>query len=119
MLDSGTISFYLPSWSGMAPCTGAGAQSHFLCPERTKTITVSLRDMRSGNLEGITSEIGNYEQEVATGIQASNNIGQACSHDLSGYLLIGMPFFYGRTVYIGFDVNSTPLGTGPLIGFER
>ena len=29
----------------------------------------------------------------------------------------GLPFFFGRSVYVGIQGQSTPLGTGPFIGF--
>jgi len=29
----------------------------------------------------------------------------------------GLPFFYGRSVFFGFDQKSSPLGIGPLIAF--
>jgi hypothetical protein len=53
--------------------------------------------------------IANAEQLFSTGNAAFNNLGGS----FPGVFDWGMPFFFGRTVFVAIDGQQTPGGPGP------
>ncbi|MXN73973.1 DUF3443 family protein [Burkholderia sp. 4701] len=105
VIDSGTPAYVFPDF-GVRQC------DDFYCPESTLAETVQLKDVH-GTRGAIDMLVGNASQLAATGNVAFKNLA------MSSYaepVLVGMPFFYGRSVYYGFD-RSASSGSEPYVAF--
>ena len=58
--------------------------------------------------------VGNASQLLANGNYALNDL--AGDIGISSFVDLGMPFFYGRTIYYGLDQSGSG-GSGPFIAF--
>jgi hypothetical protein len=114
--DSGSNAYFFAD-NTLAACTGN--TSAFYCPPSTTTRTVSVASYNqssSGAPSGkpLSMSVGNATQLLANGNFALNdlagNLGGASFVDL------GMPFFYGQTVYYGMDRSSSG-GSSPFVAF--
>ena len=55
---------------------------------------------------------------VQTNNAAFNNLGGSSgSGPFSSFFDWGLPFFFGRTVFVGIEGQTSPLGTGPYFAF--
>ncbi|WP_063801166.1 DUF3443 domain-containing protein [Burkholderia ubonensis] len=105
VFDSGTPTYVFPDFS-VRQC------DDFYCPESTLTETVQLKDAH-GTRAAVDMLVGNASQLLATRNVAFKNLA------VSSYaepVLVGMPFFYGRSVYYGFD-RSASNGSEPYVAF--
>jgi uncharacterized protein DUF3443 len=118
-IDSGSNGYYmldaLTLGQGMADCTTSGF-SGFYCPAATTTFTMTNTGV-NGTAGSVTFRIGN-----AVTLLSANNSSNWVFDDLggpnSGMVDFGMPFFYGRTVFIGIEGQSGPGGAvGPYWAF--
>ncbi|RQS16016.1 DUF3443 domain-containing protein [Burkholderia sp. Bp9002] len=103
--DSGTPAYVFPDL-GLRQC------EDFYCPESTLTETVRLKDVH-GAPGAVDMLVGNASQLAATGNVAFKNLAMP---SYTEPMLIGMPFFYGRSVYYGFD-QSASSGSEPYVAF--
>lgn len=115
-IDSGTWAISLPSKAGMASCPAPNED--LLCPAVPTTLTATNigegGTPRSPILFRIRSA---YALLSATSNLSFNSLGMASSaliEGMEGDLGWGMPFYFGRTVYVVFAGRPSPLGTGPL-----
>jgi hypothetical protein len=118
-MDTGTESWNIPDGTGVPLCTGPGTAGHYLCPSSPLTISLELQDISKAISEPITFQIANVEQEFGSGNFASSDMGQDWGAGISDAMILGMSFFYGKTVYFVIDGRSTSLGTGPLNAFSQ
>lgn len=101
--DTGSNGYFFPS--GMTVC------GDWYCPSSTTSVTATL--LESGNTLSTSFSIGNAQTFWSTGYAALPELGGADSY----YVDLGMPFFYGRTVYVAINGASTSLGSGPYIAY--
>jgi uncharacterized protein DUF3443 len=97
-LDSSTI--------GLPPCP-KGA-SGFACPASTASYTATNTGA-NGTSGQVSFRIANAQSLFRTGNNAFDNLGGPDT----GQFDWGLPFFLGRTTFIGIEGQSTPGGTGP------
>ena len=66
----------------------------------------------------VTFSISNAETLLNSNDAAFDNLGATNdgSSKFDGFDW-GLPFFFGRTVYLGIDGSSSPLGTGPYTAY--
>ena len=57
----------------------------------------------------MTYQVASYSTLIGSG----NKVFANSSADVTSPFIWGMPFFYGRTVYVGLENKSSSLGTGP------
>jgi len=117
-MDTGTQAWGLPSDNGTPLCTGAGASRHYLCPVSPEQFAISVEDFSGAQVQTLSFEISNADSELSSGNLVFNNIAQSWGAGISNDLIFGMPFFYGKSVYFVFDGKSSPLGLGPVVGFN-
>jgi hypothetical protein len=112
-IDSGTNGIMVPD-SAIPQCMSNNVSSGFFCPAASLSLTATNYST------GMTPELFPFKIANAMTLFNSNNLvfsnlGIASSPSLG--IIWGFPFFLGRTVYFGYQGQSTPLGTGPFYAF--
>lgn len=115
--DSGSNAYFF-SDSTLANCTGN--TSSFYCPASTVVRPVSVASYNaaaSGAPAGfvLSMTVGNATQLLANGNYALNDLAGNLGSGAT-FVDLGMPFFYGQTVYYGLDRSSSG-GPGPFVAF--
>jgi hypothetical protein len=108
IIDSGSNAFFFPDAS-LADC--ASPLDPFYCPANAVNLTATLLQI-NGDQTPVLFQVADTQQLVQTGNAAFNNLG--------GDFVIfdwGLPFFLGRTVFVGIEGQLSSLGTGPLFAF--
>jgi hypothetical protein len=83
----------------------------FYCPPSAVNLSGTVIGA-NGRQIVVPFQVANTESLVQTGNAAFNNLGG----DFSIFDW-GLPFFFGRTVFIGIEGQSSSLGTGPYFAF--
>lgn len=96
-LDAGTL--------GLLECP---VNTGFYCPNTPQTYSV-ITTGANGAAGTVVFNIANGNSLFATGNSAFNNLGG----DNGPSFDFGLPFFFGRTVFIGIEGQNTPGGAGP------
>jgi hypothetical protein len=108
-IDSGSNGLFF-SDSAIPACTSPNAA--WYCPPSTLDLSATNRGA-GGTPSGIVNfQIGNAIGLFNTGNRALAELGGALPPALSGFDW-GLPFFYGRSVFVGIEGTSSSLGTGP------
>jgi hypothetical protein len=111
-LDSGSNGLFFPD-SSIHLCSG----SSWYCPSSSLALNASISGNNGSggpNTAPIAFDIANAENTYfASGVLAAPDLGGTTS----GMFDWGLPFFFGRTIYVVFNGQSSPLGTGPAWGF--
>ena len=88
--------------------------TQFYCPTSSTTYTATLTG-RNGASGGVSMPVVNADAVFASASTfAFNDI--AGPFGMSGWLDLGMPHFYGKTIYFGMDKTSTG-GQQPYVAF--
>jgi Protein of unknown function (DUF3443) len=106
-IDSGSNAlFFLDSaTSGIRGCANAPG---FYCP--SSSLRLKAQNMGANSASRTTAfGIANADQLFSTGNAAFNNLGGTNP----GAFDWGLPFFFGRKVFVAIDGQSTPGGPGP------
>jgi hypothetical protein len=111
VVDSGSNGNYFPDAS-IAVCTD---QSSFYCPAAPLSLTAQLEGT-NGKIATVPFTVSNADALAASITAAPGLAGPAGSSAPSTFDW-GLPFFYGRSVYIGFETATIGGVQGPLIAF--
>ncbi len=111
-IDSGSNILFFPD-NGISTCTVYS--STWFCPSSQQNLSAVLSS-------GSSSSTINFSVISAQYLTSSNNaampgIAAPASGSLSTQFDWGLPFFYGRSVFIGFVGGSNALGSGPMYIF--
>lgn len=114
--DSGSNAYFFTD-NTLANCSGAA--SAFYCPPSTVTRPVTVANYNqsspgAANGLAVSMSVGNATQLLSNGNYALNNL--AGDLGSSAFVDLGMPFFYGRTVYYGMDQSGSG-GASPFVAF--
>ncbi len=108
-IDSGSNALYFPAPSTVPTCTD---NSSFYCPTAEVTLTATQQGASGAGSKAVSFMIGNSDDDFS---QSNPNVSFA---DLGGSLSSdfdwGLPFFFGRSIYVGIYGRSSVLGAGPL-----
>ena len=105
-IDSGSNAFYFQS--SIPTCSSPN--TYFYCPSAPESLTETMTGSNGTTLSsGI--DVGNFNSVIANGNSVYSNIGGSGS---GGSFDLGLPFFFGKSVYVGINGFSSSLGTGPL-----
>jgi hypothetical protein len=109
-IDSGSNALYFGSAS-IPPCS---AFRDFFCPGATQVLSATLRGT-SGNAS-VNFQIANAEALFSNnpGFFAFSNLAGPNASDTFDW---GLPFFFGRRVFIAIAGQDTPAGAGPYVAF--
>jgi Protein of unknown function (DUF3443) len=108
IIDSGSNGLFFPDAS-LPQC--AAPLDPFYCPPSAVNLSGTVIGANGGQTV-VPFQVANTESLVQTGNGAFNNLGG----DFSIFDW-GLPFFFGRTVFIGIEGQSSSLGTGPYFAF--
>jgi hypothetical protein len=117
-IDSGSNSFaFLDSiTTGLPACgtTGTGDANGFYCPASPVSFTAIISGPNPNGSSSTVSaniafSVGNGLSLIDSPNTAFNNLGGPNS----GVFDWGLPFFFGRTVFIGIENQISPAGKGP------
>ncbi len=111
-IDSGSNGIFFPS--GVTACTDG---SGLYCPGSTLSLSAAMQGFSGTPSSSVSFSIGDADALFNSGNSAFSNLGGAASDDFDW----GLPFFFGRSVYVGLNgatatINSTP-ATGPYWAF--
>ena len=108
-IDTGSNGLFFPSPSASVLLQCRAPNSDWFCP--TTTISLSAINMgASGSPNGAVSfQIGNY----ASLISSSGNVFSDIGGEQTGEFDWGLPFHFGRDIFVGFEGSSSSLGNGP------
>jgi len=108
-IDSGTngLFFVSPSSNLLPNC--AFPNSEWFCPSSTTSLS-AINTGASGSPSGVVSfHIGDFISLISSFNDVFAEIGGNSSVDFDW----GLPFFFGRSVYIGLEGRGSSLGSGP------
>ena len=108
IIDSGSNAVFFPDTS-FADC--AMPLAPFYCPPNPVNLSATISG-GSGGQAVVPFQVANTQLLVDTRNSAFNNLGG----DFSTFDW-GLPFFLGRTVFVGIEGQSSSLGTGPFFAF--
>lgn len=116
-IDSGLGAYYFldSATTGLPNCAANGDAAGYYCapsPVSLAAITSGPNPSSSGTIvsQNIAFSVWNALTLIGSGNPAFNNIGGPNP----GAFAWGLPFFYGRTVFVGIEGQSTPAGNGPF-----
>jgi hypothetical protein len=120
VIDAGSNIYLLPTavidTVGITRCTGALQSGFFLCP--ATPVTLSVTNQGTNPATASTSLIVGDAATLfgQTQMTAFNNLAAENRHTAAGFDW-GLPFFFGRTVFVAIETMSTPGGTGPYVAY--
>jgi hypothetical protein len=115
MFDTGTDLIILPSSHSVDNCSRYGWSNPAVCPTSEQDLSVDFQGIDGSTHSTVSFTIDNAEPLLSSGMKAFNNVGMQLPQ--IDTLVLGMSFFYGKTVYIGIDGKTSALGTGPYAAF--
>jgi hypothetical protein len=115
--DTGSNGLFFPPPSPIPSCADA---PDWFCPPSTMSFSATNAPSAglSGPSAGVTFQIANFDALV---VKSTN--GNAVFSHVGGAALPkagfdwGLPFFLGRTVYLGLEGRTSTLGPGPSLGY--
>jgi hypothetical protein len=106
-LDSGSNALFFND-STLPACTGSGDWPFFYCPSTTQARSATLTGADRTSTISVNFNVANAQTLNNTGNLAFNNLGGAFGS--TSDLDLGLPFFFGKTVYYGY-------GAKPFVAF--
>lgn len=115
-VDSGSNGLFFPD-SSIALCASNTSAPGFFCPSSPVDLTATIIGATNGVRGTVNFSIANAHNLVNNnpGFVAFNNIG-APIDAVTGFDW-GLPFFYGRRVFVAVEDYTTPAGKGPYIAY--
>jgi len=110
-LDSGSNGLFF-SDSSIPQCPGSSGFSGFYCPATTLSLS-AVNTSANGATSGTISFVIGNPLALDAAVTAAAIGGTSGRGSRSRAFDWGLPFFFGRSVYIVFDGSNTPHGTGP------
>ncbi len=114
-LDTGSNALYVsdPNTLGTADCP----DNPYYCPISPLALTLTL-DGANGSSGMVTLNIANADDLIATGSAAFNDLGGASGEGLStDYFDLGLPFFFGNSVFVGIAGTTVPASVSAPNGY--
>ncbi len=105
--DTGSNGLYFDGPTSLANCS---ATSAWFCPASVTTLSAVNTGYGGQGSGTVDFQIGN----AATFFSSSNSAFNDLGGDGGAMFDFGLPFFFGRNVYVGIENKVSSLGTGPL-----
>jgi hypothetical protein len=108
-IDSGSNALYFTAPASLLP-TCPLPNTGFYCPASLLPLTAINTGAPAGSPSNqVSFQIGNLSTLLSTGNNVFSEIGGS---GIGGFDW-GLPFFFGRNVFVGFEGKSSSLGSGP------
>lgn len=116
-IDSGSNGLYFPSGSLSSVLVNCSSLSlsGFYCPAVSQSYMASLT-LKNNVLSNVSFSAANAKTLVANGNYAYNNITGQIGGNLFDW---GLPFFFGKSVFIGITGRSSNAGIGPYYAYTN
>lgn len=112
-LDTGSNALFFPDAS--LPACGATIGNGFYCAPTSQSLSATIQSVNGRNVN-VSFNVDNADALLATGSSAFNNIAAPVWSSLT--FDWGLPFFFGRRVFVAIEGASVPgAGTGPFVAF--
>jgi Protein of unknown function (DUF3443)/Bacterial Ig-like domain (group 2) len=112
-IDSGSNALYFPAPSSVLPaCTGLF--TGWFCPSSTTSLNATNKGSTGSPSNAVAFDIGNATNLFNSGNSVFSELGGSVTGPPSTLFFDwGLPFFLGRSVYVGIEGKTSSLGTGP------
>lgn len=108
-IDTGSNALFFPPPSNSTLPDCAAPDSDWYCPSVTLSLTAT-NEGTTGIPSGVVEfQIGNFDALITS----SNNVFPDIGGNSVGAFDWGLPFHFGRNVYIGIEGKASSLGSGP------
>lgn len=119
-IDSGSNALYFPAPTSGVLTDCGGVLTSFFCPTNSQDFTATLNDIY-GTVGTVGFQIANTQSLLSGSNAVFSNLG-GNSYNISlgpssALFDWGLPFFFGKNVFVGFENSSSTLGSGPLWAF--
>jgi hypothetical protein len=109
-IDSGSNGFFFtpPPANPLPTCPAPNAA--WFCPASTKSLSATNTGASGAPSGPVPFQIGNF---ISITANASNNVFAEIGGPFRGSFDWGLPFFFGRNVFVGYGGSTSSLGSGP------
>jgi hypothetical protein len=111
-IDSGSNGYFFADGT-LPACTH---NTGFYCPTTLQQLS-AVNTGRNGASSTVAFSVANADTITAAHNTWSVFPNVAGSTPLAGSFDFGLPFFFGRSVYVGFEGRSASTGTGPFVAY--
>ena len=113
-LDSGSNAIYFldSNTTGLPLCTGN--INFWYCPTSTQNFMATNQAYPAGATTMINFSVSNAQTLTSN---QNDGVAPGLAGPNAGRFDWGLPFFYGRNVYVAIEGQSTPGGTGPYVAY--
>lgn len=106
-LDTGSNGLFFPSLGIVPDCAAPNAA--WFCPPSLTTLSATNQGAFGAPTNVVQFQIGNFSSLIAT----SNSVFPDIGGNGTGQFIWGLPFYFGRNVFLGFEGKGSSLGNGP------
>jgi hypothetical protein len=109
IIDSGSNGYFFtpPSASQLPNC--ASPNPSWFCPSSIVNISATNAGASGSPSAPVSFEIGNFTNLISSNNKVFSNIGG----NAPGKFDWGLPFYFGRNVYVGIEGKGSSIGSGP------
>lgn len=116
-IDSGSNGLFFND-SSLTTCT-SGTASGWFCPTSTTSLSATMTSVATSSLSSssatLSFSIANAQSLFSSGNAAFSNLGAPYGNNT--YFAFGLPFFFGKSVFVAIEGSVTPVGYGPYVAF--
>jgi len=113
IIDSGSNGlFFAPPSIGLLP-NCPSPDSDWLCPSSITTLSANIEGSSGSPSDEVFFQIGNF----MTLVNSSHNVFSNLGGSAPGQFDWGLPFYFGRSIYVGLERQKSGIGTGPYYAY--
>jgi hypothetical protein len=113
IIDSGSNGlFFTPPSTGILP-NCPSPNSGWFCPSTITTLSAKNEGATGSPSGDVSFQIGNFISLINSSNNAFSDLGGASP----GPFVWGLPFYFGRNIYVGIEGKGSGLGTGPYFAY--
>ncbi len=109
VIDSGSNALFFPS--GIAQCSGTN--TGWYCPQSILSLLATNKGASGAPSAKLSFFVANADVLMPNITLVPNAVFNDLAAPVPGIFDWGLPFFFGRDVYVGIDGTVSPIGTGP------